>query len=237
MYQDITFLRIVGRPFFYTNFISTVDGKTQVLQNTNAYWPIGSKLDHDTLVELRTHADALVHGKNTAYGFRTLNTLEYPQFQKRRKAVGKNELLPYIVISGHPDESLILSLKDSKIGKPILVTTENATIPQALAEIVTIERIGKEYVDIAKTALFFNEKGFKHVLVEGGPHLLGSFLKEQLIDEIFLTIAPKIFGNKNGKTITMVEGFLFEAKNIPKLELISVKQEVNELYLRYRVSY
>src|SRR3989344_8251129 len=102
MYEGITFPTLPNRPFFYTNFVSTADGKIQVLENTNDYWPIGSKLDHDTLVELRTHADALVHGKNTAYGFRTLNTLEYPQFQKRRKAVGKNELLPYIVISGHP---------------------------------------------------------------------------------------------------------------------------------------
>lgn len=32
------------------------------------------------------------------------------------------------------------------------------------------------------------------MLVVGGPHIATSFLKEQLIDEIWLTIEPKIFG-------------------------------------------
>ncbi len=237
MYQGLIFPKITGRPFFYTNFVATVDGKTQVLQNTNAYWPIGSKIDYDTLVELRMYADALVHGKNTVHGFRTLNTLEDPEFQKRRKKLGKNKLLPYVVISGHPDESLTPNLKNSNAGKPILITCEKATVPEALTTILEIERVGKESIDIIKTAKLLYKKGFKHVLVEGGPRLLGSFLKERLIDEIFLTIAPKIFGNQKGKTITMVEGFLFEAKNIPKLKLISIKQVVNELYLRYCVSY
>jgi dihydrofolate reductase len=33
------------------------------------------------------------------------------------------------------------------------------------------------------------------MLVVGGPHIATSFLKEQLSDELWLTIEPKIFGN------------------------------------------
>jgi len=40
----------------------------------------------------------------------------------------------------------------------------------------------------------FTNKGHQQVLVVGGPHVATSFLKEQLIDEIWLTIEPKIFG-------------------------------------------
>jgi dihydrofolate reductase len=40
----------------------------------------------------------------------------------------------------------------------------------------------------------FKSKGHKQMLVIGGPHVATSFLKEQLIDELWLTIEPKIFG-------------------------------------------
>ena len=40
----------------------------------------------------------------------------------------------------------------------------------------------------------FISKGHKQILVVGGPHIATSFLKEQLIDEVWLTIEPKIFG-------------------------------------------
>ena len=40
----------------------------------------------------------------------------------------------------------------------------------------------------------FISKGHKQILVVGGAHIATSFLKEQLIDEVWLTIEPKIFG-------------------------------------------
>jgi dihydrofolate reductase len=40
----------------------------------------------------------------------------------------------------------------------------------------------------------FKKRGYEQMLVVGGPHIATSFLKEQLIDELWLTIEPKIFG-------------------------------------------
>jgi len=40
----------------------------------------------------------------------------------------------------------------------------------------------------------FNNNGYEQMLVVGGPHVATSFLKEQLIDELWLTLEPKIFG-------------------------------------------
>jgi dihydrofolate reductase len=37
-------------------------------------------------------------------------------------------------------------------------------------------------------------KGHQQMLVVGGPHVATSFLKEDLIDELWLTIEPRIFG-------------------------------------------
>ena len=40
----------------------------------------------------------------------------------------------------------------------------------------------------------FKSKGYKQMVIVGGPHVATSFLKEQLIDELWLTLEPKIFG-------------------------------------------
>jgi dihydrofolate reductase len=40
----------------------------------------------------------------------------------------------------------------------------------------------------------FQKMGHKQMLVVGGPHVATSFLREQLIDELWLTFEPKIFG-------------------------------------------
>jgi dihydrofolate reductase len=39
-----------------------------------------------------------------------------------------------------------------------------------------------------------NREGQQQMLVVGGPHVATSFLKDQLIDELWLTIEPRIFG-------------------------------------------
>ena len=46
----------------------------------------------------------------------------------------------------------------------------------------------------AKLTDRFKSKGYEQMLVVGGPHVATSFLKEQLIDELWLTLEPKIFG-------------------------------------------
>jgi dihydrofolate reductase len=53
-----------------------------------------------------------------------------------------------------------------------------------------------EFTDEAPSTLIsrLREGGYERVLVVGGPHISTSFLKDQLIDELWLTIEPKIFG-------------------------------------------
>lgn len=188
-YPKLKFPKIKHRPFFYTNFVQTVDGKVWV--RTSGYWPIGSRVDNTVLTQLRAYADCLIHGKNLyqEFGERTKKSLQRKEFINLRKKLGKNPELPYIV------------------------GTHN----------------------LKKLSRDLYKRGYKNVLVEGGPTLLGSFLKEDLIHEIFLTIAPKIYGNEPGKTLTLVEGVLFRSNRIKKLKLLSVKQIGDELFLRYQV--
>lgn len=232
IYQDLTFPTIKGRPFFYTNFVQTIDGKVQVAGDPKAYWPLGSKTDYQTLVVLRAHADALVHGKNTAVAFPILKNLAKSDFKKFRKQFKKPASFVYVVVSAHPDDKLIDALsKGPKWCKVILATTQSAKVPRV--KNVEVVRAGEKEIDLKKLSGWFYKNKLNHVLVEGGPHLLGSFLKEGLIDEVFTTIAPKIWGNEDGKALTMVEGVLFRPEDVKKFKLISVKKKGDEVYLRY----
>ncbi len=197
--------RTKNRPFFYTNFVQTLDGKVAVKKQ--GYWPIGSKTDHNVLVELRAYADCLIHGGNLAreFGRKTLESLKKGKFKNLRKKLGKNPTLPYSIVTKNP--------------KPYSHLTSGNVV------VGNLHAILKD----------LNKKGYKHVLVEGGPTLLGSFLKENLIDEIFLTIAPKIYGSQKDTTSTLVEGVLFSPRKTRKLKLVSYKNINEELFLRYRV--
>lgn len=75
----------------------------------------------------------------------------------------------------------------------------------------------------------FEKEGHQQLLVVGGAHVATSFLKEELIDELWLTIEPRIFG--------MGGSFVIEEKLDIKLRLISLKK-VNEqgtLIVKYQV--
>ena len=212
------------RPFFFTNFVATIDGKVQVLENSSAYWPIGSEKDFDHLLNLRAQSDLLIHGKSTALGFRHIDRLASQPFKQKRARSKKPAFLPYMVISNSPDDSLVPFLKNPPEEKTFLVTTKEDKVSKELAQYVKILRFGKDKVDIKELADYLYKQGFKKVLVEGGPNLVGSFLKEGLMDEVYLTIAPKIFGNLPGKTLTLIEGVLFPADKIKHLKLLSVKK-------------
>ena len=86
---------------------------------------------------------------------------------------------------------------------PVLIyTSQNAV--QANPQIA--EQIAKKGVELlacpdtqGRSNLYFlldelGKRGIAHLLVEGGPRVLASFLKENLADEIVVYIAPKILG-------------------------------------------
>jgi len=56
-----------------------------------------------------------------------------------------------------------------------------------------------------------SKRGVQQLLVEGGPTVITSFLKEQLADEIVVYIAPKILGGTGSASITEPMAELTEA--------------------------
>lgn len=236
LYENLSFPTLSNRPYLYANNVMTLDGKVKVIAS-DAYWPIGSDVDYQLFIQLRVYADAIIQGKNTAlqFGAITIENIHKNPFLEKRKQKGKTTKPLYVIVCNQPGKEFETLLQNEYGYKPVLVTTETATVSPLLAKIVAVVRFGKETVDIRKLAAYLHEHGQQHVSLEGGPTLLGSFLKENLVDELFVTIAPKLFGNERGKTLTMVEGTVFLPEEIKKVQLLSVETANNEIFLRYKI--
>jgi riboflavin biosynthesis pyrimidine reductase len=72
------------------------------------------------------------------------------------------------------------------------------------------------------------------ILIEGGPQLMGDFLAERCLHELFLTLAPQIAG-RDGSTERpgFVAGKRFAPEHPLWGTLVSVKRASNHLFLRY----
>ncbi len=76
-----------------------------------------------------------------------------------------------------------------------------------------------------------HDHGVKRLLILGGSKVNGQFLAEDLVDELFLTIAPKL---KLGRGLpTYAEGEPFEKHKLPEFNLKSHFVVGDEVFLRY----
>lgn len=72
------------------------------------------------------------------------------------------------------------------------------------------------------------------VLVEGGPHVLDSFLATRLLDELFLTFSPLVAGRApGGNRPGFAAGTLFAPADPRWATLVSVRRAGSALFLRY----
>ena len=77
------------------------------------------------------------------------------------------------------------------------------------------------------------QMGARKLLLEGGGTLNFAMLKQGLVDELYLTLCPLIFGGDSATTAVGGAGFAFD--QVRQLELLELKQGSNDrIYLRYR---
>jgi riboflavin biosynthesis pyrimidine reductase len=95
--------------------------------------------------------------------------------------------------------------------------------------LVVVESGPDGRVDLSALLQSLREEGVEALLCEGGPTLHGSLQAAGLVDELFLTIAPKLSGG--GVPPRILEG---ELDDVVPLELVWLLEEDGELFARYR---
>ena len=213
------------RPYVYVNFISTVDGRSAIDGRSRA---LGDEEDTQSLLELRTLADAVLIGSGTlrAEGYDRL--LRSEQRRARRVAAGLAEDPLAVVISRSFDIPWEAGLFQAA-EQPVLICTGAAGGPPDVPAPIEIVHM----LQPTLVALFaeLRARGVRSLLCEAGPTLHGALHRERLVDELFLTVAPLLTGDPGEPTIV-------EGGRLPEgvdLRLEAVLRHGSELFLRYAV--
>jgi riboflavin-specific deaminase-like protein len=213
-----------GRPRVATNFASTIDGRAAIDGRSGA---IGSDEDTAMLVGLRTRFDAVMIGAGTMRAERYGRIVKDPEVQAHRQRLGLSPSPLMAIVSGRFDLPWDAPLF-AEAGEVVIFTAaEGAEPPPGLTPQLEVVR-HEGGVDLgAVLAHLGAEHGVRALLCEGGPRLHSQLWAGGLVDELFLTLAPKL----TGAGPAIVEG---ELPELVSLELAWLLEHEGELYARYR---
>lgn len=212
------------RPFVAMNFAATVDGRATI---TGVSGPIGSATDTAMLVGLRTRFDAVMIGAGTMRAERYGRPVAGQEKRERRERVGLPHDPLMVIVSGRLDLPWDAPLFSEDGGRVLVFTSSEAEPPEVATSLRVVRHPGA--VDLAAALRHLRrERGIRALLCEGGPRLHAELQAAGLVDDLFLTIAPKLVG---GEAPRIVEG---ELPGIAPLELDWLLEEEGELFARYR---
>lgn len=210
VYRDLPVVE--GRPAVRLNMISSVDGATALEGRSGG---LGGPADRKVFAALRSLADVVLVAAGTV----------------RAENYGPGNV-PIAVVSGSLRLDWDTPFFTAATHRPIVVTSalapaEAVEQAEAVADVLVA---GDAEVDLVEAVAQLGERGFAHVLAEGGPSFNGVLAAAGLLDELCLTVAPVLV--------------LGEAKRIlagpplqppPDLKLRSLCEEDGYLFLRYRL--
>lgn len=236
-------LALPGR-CLYANFVASIDGVVAIpsLAGSNALISGKSEADRFVMGLLRAAADLVLIGSGTLRASpagRWRAETVYPPaaeaYGTLRRELGY-EASPRVAIvtaSGAiPPEHPVLA--DSAI---VLTTERGAArldgeLP-AVAEIVVLP--GEAEVDVRAAVDLLHGRGHGRILSEAGPHVFGSLVEAELVDDLFLTVSPLLAG-RGDTAFGLVEGVtLLPDRTRPAL-LRSVRAHGSHLFLHYALS-
>jgi 2,5-diamino-6-(ribosylamino)-4(3H)-pyrimidinone 5'-phosphate reductase len=201
----------------------SIDGKIATRSGDSK---LSSKRDLTRLHKLRSQVDAIIIGKNTVNKDNPLLTVRYSK--------GKNPIR--IILDSHgtiSNKSKILQTSNKV--RTIIVVSKKITKKnlQKLKKFpVEIMIIGENQVNIKSLIKILSKRKIKTILLEGGGTINWEFIKNNLVDEFFITITPFILGGKDAITLVQGEGFDKITKS-HKLRLNGIKRLENDLFLHY----
>lgn len=216
------------RPYLVTNFAVTLDGQATIGGRSGA---IGTDSDTAMLVAVRTRVDAVMIGAGTMRAEGYGRVVGDPAKRERREQEGFSADPLMVIVSGRLDLPWEAPLFTEGHGEILILTASEAEPPETNTA-VEVER-HEGAVDLtAALGRLRTDRGVRALLSEGGPHLHAQLIEAELVDEFFVTHAPKLAG---GDGLGLVSG-LTEAERPLELAWLLTDTDSGELFGRYRVS-
>ena len=222
-------------PFVLVNMAMTADGKIATANRAVHSFSSGRDLEH--LDELRATADAVMCGARTVEISQTILGTGGDRFRKQRLKRGLAEYNLRVIASGSGSINPRAAIFRKHFSPIIILTTARAskTKLRRLRAIANEVRVcGKREINFGAALRWLRaEWGVRRLLCEGGGELNDALFRAELVDELHLTICPKIFGGREAPTIADGDGFGRLAEAAP-LQIRSLKRVANEAYAVFR---
>jgi riboflavin biosynthesis pyrimidine reductase len=238
----------VGRPTIIANFVSTLDGVVALDRHgATGGREVSGGFEPDRFLMglLRATADAVLVGAGTVRASHTrawtpdrVHPPSAAGYAAWRRALGLAPAPAAVIVSASG------VLDPSRVRQPspdqatiIVTTSEGARRLRAERPLPGAEIVARGHGDrVAVEALLdvLASRGFELVVAEAGPTLFGQLLAADAIDELFLTLAPRIAGRSDEvPRLGLVERVSFGPQAIPAGRLVRVMRAADHVFLRF----
>ena len=224
-------------PFLAINMAMSVDGKVATPNRTVTSF--GSPRDLAHLYELRATADAIVCGSRTVEETSATLGNGGDAYLKMRQKAGLASYPVRVVVSGAGTLASNIPLWKAH-PSPVVVLT-SSRIPsiqcerlRSLAESVWVSP--SEEIDFSAAFSWLAASyRVQRIMVEGGPTLNDALFRADLVDELHLTICPRLVGGWSSPTIVdgIGQSHLAYASNLRLTRRRSCRGEIFLVYARH----
>jgi len=224
------------RPFVFINVATTADGK--LAPENRKFVPFGSKRDLELLYELRARADAAIMGARTVDSAPGHYGPGPAKFRRLRLKRGLPEYNLRVIVSGRGTLNPKSDIFRYRFSPIIVLTSARASVRnlkrlRGVAD--DVEIFGDAEMDFEAAFAWLQRKWqVKSILCEGGGELNTALIRQNLVDEIYITVCPLIFGGRHAPT--MADGIgVKSVDDATRLRIKSLKRVGQELFVVYRV--
>ena len=212
-----------SRPHVILSGAISIDGKIATKTNDSK---LSSENDFERLHKLRSSVDAILVGKNTVSRDNPLLTV--------RHVKGKNPIR--IILDSKGTISRTSKILQSSNTVPTIIAVSKKIPKKNLVKLekfpIEIISTGNDSVNLKSLLKKLSQKKIKTILVEGGGTVNWEFVKQDLFDEMILTLSPFLIGGEDSTPYLRGTGFN-KISNSPNLRLKSVKRLKNHVVLHY----
>lgn len=209
------------RPYVYVNMAATADGKIVLGAAGGSAEGVGGSTDQKLFRRLRRHCDAALIGSGTLRADRVVYPKNLPRY-----VVTRSGGLPWRArfFTDAPGKAFVLAPSDLPESVVKTIRSSAHLIQSGTGEADLTQALGR----------LRQENGVRYLLCEGGAELNAALLGAGLVDELFLTLAPRLKGGA-GLPSPFGGAGLPPGEFVP-LSLLSLYRDTDEIYLRYRVA-
>jgi 2,5-diamino-6-(ribosylamino)-4(3H)-pyrimidinone 5'-phosphate reductase len=216
---------MMNRPYVIINCAMSADGK--IASPAGKQLRISNEEDIRRVYNLRNEFDAVLVGVNTIQA-------DNPKLTVKEEYVQNPKNPARVILDTHcvtkPD-----ALAVDENAKTLIITNGECDKNYKInVEVVQCEVDYDGFIDLNQMLEMLYNRGIKKLMVEGGSTVIWNFLKQSLVDDLFVFIGPMIIGGKYTPSMADGEGINQEDELI-NLEIVEFRKIGNGLLVHYKL--